>query len=35
MDELGFQNADDLKDTVQELSLQLKRLEPIEVMIYF
>lgn len=32
MDELGFQDANDLKDTIQELNLQLKRLEPIEVM---
>lgn len=31
MEELGFQDVDDLKDTIQELNLQLKRLEPIEV----
>lgn len=31
MEELGFQDVDDLKDTIQELNSQLKRLEPIEV----
>lgn len=31
MEELGFQDVGDLKDTIQELNSQLKRLEPIEV----